>query len=450
LDFDRMLSPKETSTPQRAGEAMAGMRPSRTRYYVLLLGFVVAFVMYLDRACVGTATPMIMREFGLDKIAMGWSTSAFNWMYALFQVPGGWLADRFGSRLMLAGAIAWWSAFTAATGISSSAISLAATRGLFGMGEAAAWPAASRALLRWTPAENRAFGQGFQHSGSRLGAAMAPTLVIFLMARFGWRAVFYSFGACGILVAIAWYAYYRDLPGEHRGVNAEELRMLGGGSAKLQRAQKGPVPWRRILHSPDLWCLSVLYFCYGWVLWIYLQWLPTYLVEVRHFQPFKMGLGASLPLLAATVTNVAGGWISDKLARLWGDLRRGRVVVSVVGFAIAGIAILPGVLARDAATGLACLTIAMAGLELTVAVSWALCLDIAGDFSGSVTGVMNTLGNLGGAISAVMVGYLATLFGWTVPFLVASGLCAVAALLATRIDPNRSAVAEWKTGKAKA
>jgi sugar phosphate permease len=186
------------------------------------------------------------------------------------------------------------------------------------------------------------------------------------------------------------------------------------------------------------------------VLWIYLQWLPTYLVEVRHFQPIKMGLGASLPLLAATVTNVAGGWISDKLARLWGDLRRGRVVVSVVGFAIAGIAILPGVLARDAATGLACLTIAMAGLELTVAVSWALCLDIAGDFSGSVTGVMNTLGNLGGAISAVMVGYLATLFGWTVPFLVASGLCAVAALLATRIDPNRSAVAEWKTGKAKA
>jgi sugar phosphate permease len=429
---------------------MAGMRPSRTRYYVLLLGFVVAFVMYLDRACVGTATPMIMREFGLDKIAMGWSTSAFNWMYALFQVPGGWLADRFGSRVVLAAAIAWWSAFTAATGISSSAISLAATRGMFGMGEAAAWPAASRALLRWVATENRAFGQGFQHSGSRLGAAIAPALVVFLMARAGWRAVFYSFGACGILVAIAWYLYYRDLPGEHRGVNAEELRMLGGGSAKLQRAQKGPVPWRRILHSPDLWCLSVLYFCYGWVLWIYLQWLPTYLVEVRHFQPIKMGLGASLPLLAATVTNVAGGWISDKLARLWGDLRRGRVVVSVVGFAIAGVAILPGVLARDAATGLACLTIAMAGLELTVAVSWALCLDIAGDFSGSVTGVMNTLGNLGGAISAVMVGYLATLFGWTVPFLVASGLCAVAALLATRIDPNRSAVAEWKTGKAKA
>ena len=142
--------------------------------------------------------------------------------------------------------------------------------------------------------------------------------------------------------------------------------------------------------------------------------------------------------------NMGGGWLSDKLARRWGDLRRGRVVVSVAGFAIAGIAILPGVLVNNAAAGVACLTLAMAGLELTVPVSWALCLDLAGDFSGSVTGVMNTLGNLGGAISAVMIGYLATMFGWTVPFMVSSLLCGVAALLATRIDPTRSAVAEFK------
>jgi nitrate/nitrite transporter NarK len=205
---------------------------------------------------------------------------------------------------------------------------------------------------------------------------------------------------------------------------------------------KPAVPWKRILRSRDLLFLSLMYFCYGWVFWMYLQWLPSYLSEARHFSQFEMGIAASLPLMAATLTNIAGGWISDKLARRWGDLRRGRVVVSMVGFAIAGAGILPGVLANDAATGVACLTIAMAGLELTVAVSWAICLDIAGDFSGSVTGVMNTLGNLGGAVSAVMIGYLATLFGWTVPFLVSSTFCGVAALLATRIDPNRTAVAE--------
>src|SRR5882724_6182275 len=156
-------------------------------------------------------------------------------------------------------------------------------RGLFGVGEAAAWPAASRALLWWMPVERRAFGQGFQHSGSRLGAAIAPTLVVFLISRVGWRAVFYVFGACGILVAIAWYLYYRDLPQEHAGVNPAELALLKSGPVRPTHAERGAVPWRRILRSRDLWYLSTMYFCYGWVFWMYLQWLPTYLAEVRHF-----------------------------------------------------------------------------------------------------------------------------------------------------------------------
>jgi sugar phosphate permease len=424
-------------------------RPSRARYCVLVLSFIVGLVMFLDRACMGSATPIIMRDFHLDKITMGWSVSAFNWTYALFQIPGGWLADRFGSRIVLTAAIMWWSVFTAATGGAFSAASLAVTRGLFGMGEAAAWPAASRSLLRWLPVDQRAFGQGFQHSGSRLGAAFAPTMVVFLIARSSWRAVFYIFGLAGILVAIAWYLYYREFPQDHFGVNREELRMLEGALRAYPKT-RAAVPWRRILRSRDLWCLSLTYFCYGWVFWMYLQWLPTYLAEVRHFTQIKMGVAATLPLIAATIMNMAGGWLSDTLARLWCDLRRGRVVVSVAGFAFAGIAILPGVLVNNPAAGLACLTLALAGLELTVPVAWALCLDIAGDFSGSVTGVMNTLGNVGGAVSAVMIGYLATIFGWTVPFLVSSLLCVVAALLATRIDPTRSAVEEIKGESVKA
>jgi sugar phosphate permease len=406
--------------------------------------------MYLDRACMGAATPMIMRDFHLDKIAMGWSASAFNWTYALFQIPGGWLADRFGSRVVLAGAIGWWSLFTAATGRASSAISLALTRGLFGMGEAAAWPAASRSLLRWLPVERRAFGQGFQHSGSRLGAAFAPTLVVFLIAQSSWRTVFYVFGAAGVAIAIAWYLYYRDAPSEHSGVNAAELELLHRAAGIPARSAAAAVPWGRILRSPDLMCLSIAYFCYGWVFWIYLQWLPTYLAEARHFDHLKMGMAASVPLIAATITNVAGGWISDRLARKWSDLRRGRLAVSVTGFAIAGTAIIPGVLANDATLGLAFLTLAMAGLELTVAVSWALCLDIAGNYAGSVTGVMNTLGNLGGAVSAVATGYLATKFGWNAAFVLASLFCLGAAVMTTRIDANRSAVEELKAESMKA
>jgi sugar phosphate permease len=183
-----------------------------------------------------------------------------------------------------------------------------------------------------------------------------------------------------------------------------------------------------------------MYFCYGWVLWLYLTWLPTYLAEARSFAQLRIGIAASLPLLAATVTNAAGGWISDKLSAFWDDRRRGRIRVSMAGFAIAAVALVPGVLAQDANTALFWLVLALAGLELTVAVSWAMCLDIGGNFSGSVSGVMNTFGNLGGAFSAVVIGYLATYLGWTYPFIVSSALCVLAAVLASRIDPRRSAV----------
>jgi len=417
---------------------------SQVRYRVLGLSFLMAFMMYMERGAIGATAPLIMREFHVDKISMGWAVSAFNWSYALFQVPGGWMADRFGPRIILAAAMAWWSVFTAATGLTFSASSLAATRFLFGIGEAAAFPAGSRALVRWLPVRRRAFGQGFQHSGSRLGAALAPALVVALTAVSGWRPVFYVFGAAGILWALAWYAYYRDFPREHPGVNAEELAILGAARSPVPSGPRPAVPWGDILRSRNLWALSTIYFCYGWVLWLYLAWFPTYLREARHFTRLGTGL-ASLPLLAATITNVAGGLLSDQLAHRWKDLRRGRLTVSIGGFAIAGLALLPGVLAAGAIAAMVCLTIALAGLELTVSVSWAICIDIGGDFSGSVSSVMNTWGNVGGAVSAVMIGYLATLFGWTSPFLLASGLCLFSALLVSRIDPLRP-VAERPIG----
>lgn len=419
---------------------MPKMPATRVRYKVLLLTFLTSFIMYMDRVCMGSAAPTIMKEFQLDKITMGWSSSAFNFAYALFQVPGGWMADRFGPRLVLAGAMTWWSIFTVATGFSFNAVSLAVARFLFGIGEAAAFPAASRALVRWLPVAQRAFGQGFQHAGSRFGAAVTPSIVVFFIIRLSWHWVFYIFGIVGVFWAMGWYLYYRDYPQDHSGVNAEELEVLRGSGFTAKPAGKVIVPWRRILRSRNLWFLSSMYFCYGWVLWMYLFWLPTYLVEARGFNQLKMGLGASLPLLAATVTNMLGGWISDHLAHRFGDLRRGRLIVSMIGFALAGISLIPGVLAKDPSTGLLCLTLALAGLELTVAVSWAICLDIGGDYSGSVSAVMNTLGNIGGAISSVAIGYLATHLGWNWPFLVASAMCLVAALLATRIDPNLSAV----------
>jgi MFS transporter, ACS family, glucarate transporter len=423
---------------QRALAGASAVRPTRVRYGILGLTFLVAFVMYIDRACMGTASPYIMKEFGIDKIQMGWSASAFNLAYSIFQVPGGWLTDRFGARIVLAVAITWWSLFTAATGLAFSAISLGVTRFLFGMGEAAAFPASSRAVLPWLPAAQRAFGQGFQHSGSRLGAALAPLAVVALIPVAGWRGVFYLFGAIGLVLAIVWYAWFRDYPNDHARVNPEELELLKASGISGKPKSKRAVPWRRILSSRDVWYLSTMYFCYGWVLWLYIQWLPTYLVEHRNFSQIKMGLGASLPLLAATVSNVLGGWFSDTVALATGNLRRGRLLVALLGFGIAGLVLIPAAAADSASTALACLTIALAALELTVAVSWAIALDLGRDFSGSVSGVMNTLGNLGGTLGAVSIGYISTLLGWTWVFGAASAMCLLAGLIATLIDPRRA------------
>jgi MFS family permease len=419
----------------RPSVAVAG---SHVRYEVLGMSFLMAFLMYMERGAIGAAAPSIMREFHIDKITMGWAISAFSWSYALCQIPGGWMADRFGPRAVLAVAMVWWSVFTAATALSFNAISLAATRLLFGAGEAAAFPAGSRALVPWSPLKHRAFGQGFQHSGARLGAAVAPAVVVYLIAVSGWRTVFYVFGGVGIAWGIGWCASYRNTPGEHARVDGAELALLPAQMSS-RNGRKRAVPWRRILRDRNLRQLSTVYFCYGFVIWLYLAWFPTYLREVRHFAGLKAGL-ASLPLFAATAANIAGGLLSDRFASKWGDLRRGRIIVSRSGFLIAAVALLPGVLASHEIAALCCFTIALAGLELTVAVSWAICIDIGAEFSGSVSSVMNTWGNLGGAISAVTVGYLATQFGWTSPFLLASLLCLLSAWLVSRIDPRRSAV----------
>ena len=395
----------------------------------------MAFMMYMERGAIGAAAPTIMKEFHISKITMGWVVSAFNWSYTAFQIPGGWLADRYGPRIVLAGAMAWWSIFTAGTGLTFNALSLAATRMLFGAGEAAAFPSGSRAMVRWLPVRRRAFGQGFQHAGSRLGAALAPLVMISLIAPVGWRVVFLLFGVIGILWSICWYWYYRNLPTEHAGVNQAELEILADAAPKAKI--RGRVPWARIFRCRDLWRLSFAYFCYGWVLWLFLAWLPTYLREARHFTVLKSGL-ASLPLFAATLTNVVGGLASDKLAHRWRNLRSGRIAISIIGYTVAGIGLVAGALAPNAALALACLTVALGGLELTVAVSWAVCIDLGGEYSGSVSSVMNTLGNLGGAVSAVMVGYFATLFGWTSPFLLGATLCLLSVILMRGVDPRRA------------
>jgi sugar phosphate permease len=283
----------------------------------------------------------------------------------------------------------------------------------------------------------RGFAQGITHAGSRVGGAAGRNVVAFLMLAFGWRMPFFVLGAVGVLWAIGWYVYYRDSPEDHHRVNAAELDLIHSASGGPLKRAGAPVPWRRILSSHTIWMISLMYVCYQWALQVYLNWFPTYLREYRGMTLAQMGFYASLPLWAGVVGDLAGGWVSDLLLRLTGDVKRARRTVGVAGFLIAAAGILPATFTHDPRASVAFSCLAFGGLELTVSVSWAIPLDIAGDFAGSASAVMNGLGNLGGAVSTQMLPILVAAAGWNTPFLVTSALCAVGALMYMKIDASR-------------
>jgi MFS transporter, ACS family, glucarate transporter len=413
-------------------------RPTRVRYIVLGLTICAYMITYIDRVVISSAVPSIQKEFGFSIVTMGWILSSFQWAYALFQIPGGWLGDRIGPRRALTLIVSWWSVFTCATVFAWSAGSMALIRFLFGMGEAGAFPIATRSLSRWMLPTERGFAQGATHAGSRLGGAITPALVVLIIARWGWRAAFLCCGALGLIWATVWYWYYRDTPDEHRSVNGGERELIRS-SLELSRGTQHAqiVPWKRILLSPQMWILCAMYFCYAYNLAVYLVWFPKYLNDHRGFNLRQMGFYASMPLLAGTVGDVFGGWFSDLLAKWSSNLKSARRIVGAGGFLLSALCIVPACLTTNSLVSVWLSCLAMFGMESTVGVSWAITLDIGADSAGAVSSVMNTSGNIGGAISSALSAYLVSFFGWNAPFLVMAGLSVLAAVLYLRINASQ-------------
>jgi len=411
-------------------------RPSGVRHRVLWLAVIVYMITYMDRVCISHAATEVRKEYGFDPVTLGWIFSGFNLSYALFQIPGGWLGDRFGPRRVLAAIVLWWSAFTAMTSWALGMWSMYVVRFLFGMGEAGAFPTATRALSFWLPASERGFAQGITHSGARLGAALTPPIAVALIASFGWRSVFYVFALMGALWAVIWLWYYRDRPEQHSSVNEAELAVIREGAKTNPSSERVQVPWGQIARSGNLRLICAMYFCYAYSLWIYLSWFPIYLQEARGFTLKQMGFWHMVPLIAATIGDTVGGWLSDHLARRTGNLRFARRAVAIAGFALGAACIVPATLTEDRYASVAFTTAALFFLELTVGVSWAVAMDVGPEYAGSVSGVMNMCGNLGGWVASIAIGYMVQHLNWQAPFLVASGLCLIGALFYLRIDPN--------------
>ncbi|MDE1903007.1 MAG: MFS transporter [Alphaproteobacteria bacterium] len=418
--------------------------PGRRRWYVLFLISLMYLITYLDRVNISTAAPVISKEFGFDKVTMGVIFSAFVWSYAIFQIPGGWLGDRFGPRKVLTAIVAYWSAMTAATALAGSAGIFTAVRFLFGIGEAGAFPVATRGMQMWFPRHERGLVQGVSHSASRIGAAIAPPIVVAIIAAFDWHWVFYICGIAGVLWCILWYATYRNMPEDEPAVTRAELAYIRGTdkSGKIKSADighAGSVPWGTLFRSPNMWAIMCAYFTYVYCLWIFLSWLPSYLYEARHLTLIKVGIFASLPLWAGVIGDTVGGVAVDRLLIKTGNTKLAHRTVAIIGMLGCAACIVPAALTTSAYVAIGCLTGALFFLECTIGPSWAVPMHVGGKYSGTVSGVMNMAGNIGGALSPLVFGVLVQLGSWVAPFVVAACLLVFgAAVWAFWLDPEAS------------
>ncbi|HMF97200.1 MAG TPA: MFS transporter [Vicinamibacterales bacterium] len=414
--------------------AIAARRRFTVRHLILLVLCLMYFVAYVDRVNISVAGPAIRRELALSPLELGFIFSAFAYPYAVMQIAGGWAADRFGPRLVLIVLSALWAAGTMLTGASWGVASFVVFRVLVGIGEGGAFPAATRAFTWWLPARERGFAQGITHSFARLGGAVTPPVVLAITTRYGWRASFAFLGAASLAWTVLWTATFRDAPETHPWVSDEELADIRAGG-EPSRDQPRPTPWREIVRR--MWLVTLVDFCYGWSLWVFLTWLPSYLSDARGFALDRMAIMTALPLLAGVAGDTLGGVMSDAILTRTGDLRLARRALLVGGLGGAFAWIVPAIVTGSATAAVYFLTAAFFCLELTNAVLWTLPLDIAGAHAGTAGGMMNTGFGVAGMISPVVFGVLIQQTGrYELPLLLSAALLLIGAIGSLRIDPT--------------
>ena len=410
-------------------------RPTRARGRVLTFAFFLAVVTYLDRICISAAAPFIMADLQLTVLQMSAIFSAFTLAYSIFEIPSGWLADVRGPRRVLTRIVLWWSAFTMFTGAAAGFQSLLVIRFFFGAGEAGAFPTVARSFSRWFPRRERGTANGVLFFGSRLGGMLAAPVALLLIRQWGWRAAFVGFGALGYVWAAAWYAWFRDRPSEHRAVNAEELAWIehDGETGTADIA----TPWRTLLASRNLYAICGMYFAFGYGLYFYFTWLPTYLIRELGFSVLAGGLLSALPFALAGLADLAGGRLTDYLARVRG-LRAARCGLGFVSFFTCAALVLLSTAAPQPLAKAVLLALALASADLALGACWAVCLDVGAAHAGVVTGFMNTFGNLGGLIGPMVVGIAVERWhSWAFPFYVTALVYAMGALAWLAIDPDQ-------------
>lgn len=399
---------------------------------VLFITCLMYLIFYVDRVNISTAAPVMQKDLGLTATQLGIAFSAFAYPYAFFQIAGGWLGDRIGPRVTLTLCALIVGISTIWTGFVGGLAALFLSRLVLGIGEGPAFPTATRALSNWMRPDQRAFAQGITHAFARFGNAVTPPLIAAIVVSFSWRDSFYILGGISILWGLLWFAYFRDDPRTHSQITKAELEGLPPATVVATRKK---VPWMPLIRR--IMPVTLTDFCYGWILWLYLNWLPSFFLHEFKLDIKKSALFAAGVFFAGVIGDTVGGIVSDRILRKTGNVGKARTSVVVVGFLGSFCFMLPIVFIHDLTTVAICLSLAFFFAELIVAPIWAMPMDIAPEYSGSASGFMNFGFGMAGIISPVVFGYAIDITGrWDVPFIGSLAFLLIGAVLALTCRPG--------------
>lgn len=410
-------------------------RATRVRYWVIVFAVALAIVTYIDRVAMSVAMPFIARDLQLSTEQRGLIMSFFGWGYALFEIPGGYLGDWLGPRRVLMRIVIWWSTFTAATSLAINGGMLLVTQFLFGAGEAGCFPNLTKAYTIWLPRRERIRAQGITWLSARWGGAFTPLLLVNIIPAVGWRHAFQIFGCVGVVWAIAFYLWYRDDPMQNRSLNAAERDLLRREALTLTKHEH--VPWSKLVASRQVWMLCWQYFClsYGW--YFYITWLPTYLREGRHVALITSGWLGILPLFCGGLGNPASVAIAARIYRSNGSIARTRRTMAYLGFTGAAGFLVLSTFLLDPVAAMVSIGLASFCNDLVMPGTWASAMDIGGKYAGTVSGTMNMCGNIGGALTPLVIGYLLKWSGhnWNLTFYVSAAIYLMGIVFWHFLDP---------------
>lgn len=405
---------------------------------ILAMLVILGMVTFLDRINISVAGSSIMHDLNLSPSQWGWVQSAFILSYGLMQIPMGWLGDRFGHRGILALIVLWWSAFTAFTGLAGGLASLLAIRFMFGIGEAGSSPCSTGVISRWFEKGEVGKAQGYVWAASRMGGALTPFVVIPVMMWVGWRAAFYLLGALGVIWAVVWWLYYRDSSDSRASRESRETRTSRDSSG----SKESSLSWSLLLANKQFWLICGMYFFYAFGSWFFFSWFPTFMELGRGFDKTELTYAVAVPFVMSMNGNIAGGHLTDKLTKKYG-VKVGRKALGSTSLAVSAVcmflaAFIPGKMAV-----FVFLSLCFGIFDLMLPSAWALCIDLGKHHAGTLSGAMNTAGNIGGFCCGILFGELVQQSGnYNLPLYMIAVMLIVGAVLFAFINPEKPIIKE--------